>query len=98
MRDSVAKKDFSDIPQDADIVMTHSPPTGYRGKKHLHQMIKKIQPKVHVFGHEHDDYGYNHDSTTTYINAAITISKRKKTVRNPIVFDILVSKEMITRR
>lgn len=93
MRDSVAKKDFSDIPKDVDILMTHSPPRGYRGIKSLNEMVKKIQPKVHVFGHEHDEYGYEHDSKTTFINAAITISKTEKTVRKPIVFDILVPKK-----
>lgn len=63
---------FSLIPQDIDILVTHSPPHGIldeldRGKKTkqtLHGGSKwlafhsrRVRPKLHVFGHIHEGYG-----------------------------------------
>ena len=57
------------IPDDVDVVMTHGPPTapGCRldvnfksercGCPKLWEAIKRVQPRVHCFGHIHEAYG-----------------------------------------
>ena len=61
------------IPEDTDILVTHSPPLGILdkvqnhwscgvrvGSKSLHNVLytRKIKPKLHVFGHIHGSYGH----------------------------------------
>lgn len=67
------------IPDDADIVLTHSPPLGhgdlnldYRhdGCADLLTRIQAVRPAYHVFGHIHEGYGETTDGITTYINAS----------------------------
>ena len=50
------------IPEDTDIVITHGPPYGildkiYNGQsvgcKILLNVIERVKPKVHIFGHIH---------------------------------------------
>ena len=63
-----------------DILMTHGPPLGYgdlcsSGKRAgcanlLHQIMYRIKPKVHVFGHIHEDVGMWNNGVTTFVNAA----------------------------
>lgn len=59
---------FSKIPQDVDILITHSPPFGILdvnrggeccGSIALMQPLygERIKPKLHVFGHVHESYG-----------------------------------------
>lgn len=54
------------IPDDVDILITHSPSYGildktvqgeHVGSKTLKDKVLKIRPKLHVFGHIHEDYG-----------------------------------------
>jgi len=60
------KKLWEDIPSDTDILVTHGPPKnildrcqdGYRaGCQHLMDRINIVKPKIHVFGHIHEDGG-----------------------------------------
>ena len=69
------------IPEDVDILITHSPPFGILDKIIDHQenlgcellteRLKIVKPKIHVFGHIHSGYGYKFDGVTHYINASI---------------------------
>lgn len=53
------------IPNDVDILVTHSPPwsildkveRGYVGSTTLLDRLQKIQPKLHIFGHIHEHGG-----------------------------------------
>lgn len=65
------EKKWALIPDDVDILVTHSPPNGISdmvkdswegrianvGSKKLLHRVKKIKPKLHVFGHVHEGYG-----------------------------------------
>lgn len=73
------RKYWEMIPQDIDILITHGPPYGigdrvYRGEKvgcqDLLDIVQKIQPRYHVFGHIHEDYGVFEEENTTFINAS----------------------------
>lgn len=92
------------IPDDTDILVTHSPPYGisdkvkdcWRGrisnvgsKKLLHR-VKKIKPKLHVFGHIHEGYGIDTfewgldpNKLTIFVNAS-HVNEYYKPVNKPI--------------
>jgi len=62
-----AKETWSKIPEDTDVLITHGPPYGtldftymdsiHVGCMDLEKQISEIQPKLHVFGHIHEEYG-----------------------------------------
>jgi Icc-related predicted phosphoesterase len=64
-----------------DILITHGPPFGKLdyvkypnqnvGCEELMKRVEVIKPKIHVFGHIHEGYGYVFDGNTHYINAAV---------------------------
>jgi len=68
-KSSLISEKFSKIPKNTDIVLTHLPPhnildgadggTRHWGSQALKRLIlEEIRPKVHLFGHIHEDYGY----------------------------------------
>jgi len=74
------KKKWDLIPQNTNVLITHGPPHKildktvrniYAGCEELYSAIKRIKPKVHIFGHIHEGYGTFSDSETDYINASI---------------------------
>ncbi|KTG47990.1 hypothetical protein cypCar_00000147, partial [Cyprinus carpio] len=53
----------------------------------LNTVQRRVQPKLHVFGHIHEGYGMMADGTTTFINAsACTVNFQPMNL--PIVFDL----------
>jgi Icc-related predicted phosphoesterase len=69
------QKRYSLINQPIDIVISHAPPYGLRdeanyGSQALKEMVERVQPKYHFFGHCHDGYGITETETTTYVNAS----------------------------
>ncbi|MBW2962466.1 metallophosphatase domain-containing protein [Mesonia aestuariivivens] len=66
------------IPDNVDILITHTPPKGILDETNrqveigcpaLAKEILNKKPKVHVFGHLHENYGTVKLQYTTYINA-----------------------------
>jgi len=65
--DRFAQRDWSHIPKDIDILVTHQPPKGRgdttgagvnRGNVTLMAEIRRrVKPAVHLFGHNHEGYG-----------------------------------------
>lgn len=75
-----AKKRWSAIPDDADIVLTHGPPrgicdttsTGFScGCPELKSAVDRIQPSLCVFGHIHEAHGASTVGQTLYCNVAV---------------------------
>lgn len=73
-------KQWQQIPDDINIVMTHGPPRGILDKtlggdltgcKYLKERIEEIKPKLHIFGHIHEEYGIAVIGPTRHINASI---------------------------
>lgn len=75
------KRIWAKIPDDTDVLITHGPPFGVLdeviygnksvGCEELRKRVLEVQPKVHVFGHIHEGYGYFSEGKTQYVNASI---------------------------
>jgi Icc-related predicted phosphoesterase len=68
------------IPEDTDVLITHGPPFGHGdrtiqgervGCQDLLEVIERIKPDVHFFGHIHEGYGLTRNESTNFINASI---------------------------
>ncbi|KAG1169846.1 hypothetical protein G6F70_008095 [Rhizopus microsporus] len=65
---------WNTIPDSVDILVTHTPPFGYQDKvtrydrhvgcQYLMDKIKQTKPRVCIFGHIHESYGYTLDENT----------------------------------
>jgi Icc-related predicted phosphoesterase len=90
------KEKWDMIPVDTDILITHGPPFGKLdyvpydsvnvGCEELMKRVQEIKPKIHVFGHIHEGYGYVFDGTTHFINAAV-LNGRYEFRNKPITVD-----------
>ncbi|KAI7856577.1 Metallo-dependent phosphatase-like protein [Circinella umbellata] len=93
------KEIWEQIPEDIDILVTHTPPYGYNdriardgrhvGCPRLLEKVETIKPRVHLFGHIHEDHGWQwtKDESTLMINAC-TCDRRYRPSQHPVVFDL----------
>lgn len=90
------KKYFSLIPENTDILITHTPPKNILdftlnnrnvGSESLLERLKDIKPKINVFGHIHEDRGTKIIDDTTYINAS-SLTVRYLPIHEPIIIEI----------
>jgi Icc-related predicted phosphoesterase len=74
----IAKK-WEKIPSGTDILITHGPLFGILDKtdrgenvgcEELYKKVMEIKPKIHAFGHIHNDYGIEVIDDITFINAS----------------------------
>jgi len=90
------KKKFALIPDDIDILITHSPPhgildlcqSGNVGSKSLRRIMGRVKPKLWVCGHIHEGYGEFKDTSlsgTDYhiVNASI-MNEHYEPVNKPV--------------
>lgn len=102
------KKKWNNIPNDVDLLLTHSPPygildnliyhdedMGHLGCKFLLNRVKEIKPKIHIFGHIHGENEYYFDGNTHYINAAL-MDDKFFWCKKPITFDWNIDTNEIT--
>jgi len=85
------------IPDDTNVLITHGPPAGHRdwisegseslGCRNLLTHVKRIKPKIHVFGHLHGGHGEDHDGSTHYVNASL-LNEAYWPTNEPIVFEL----------
>jgi Icc-related predicted phosphoesterase len=92
-------KIWAQIPNDTDVLVTHTPPYGrldridngeHVGCEDLSDALRRVQPKLHVFGHIHEDRGVLEQNGTTFINACIC-NRYYMAVYDPIVFDLHIN-------
>jgi len=79
-KDSELNKLWGTIPKDTDIIITHTPPyhildlaefgNTHCGSFTLKEKIKTLKPKLHLFGHIHEEHGQYYDGSILYINAS----------------------------
>jgi Icc-related predicted phosphoesterase len=72
---------YARIPEETDVLVTHGPPFGildsapgtesHSGDRELLEAVKRIRPKLHVFGHIHGANGLYTTDHTMYVNAAL---------------------------
>jgi Icc-related predicted phosphoesterase len=90
------REKWDQIPSGIDILITHGPPYGKLdwvkysnenvGCEDLLSKVQQIAPKIHVFGHIHEGYGYVFDGQTHYINAAV-LNGRYEFRNRPVTLD-----------
>jgi Icc-related predicted phosphoesterase len=90
------KEKWDMIPLNTDILITHGPPFGKLdyvkypnqnvGCEELMKRVEEIKPKIHVFGHIHEGYGYVFDGNTHFINAAV-LNGRYEYRNKPVTVD-----------
>ncbi len=67
------------MPDNIDVLITHGPPAGildtvargHVGCEDLLEVLKRLKPQLHVFGHIHEGAGTHEEGGTTFINAAV---------------------------
>ena len=90
------KEKFDLIPDDIDILVTHSPPHGILdkcfngnvGSKSLRRIMGRVKPKLWVVGHIHEGYGELKDTTLSdidyhFVNAS-HVNEHYEPVNKPI--------------
>lgn len=75
------QKHWEAIPDDVDVLITHEPPYGILdlgvSNKHIgsislyNEVVNRIKPKLHCFGHAHNSYGKIIKNDITFINSSI---------------------------
>jgi Icc-related predicted phosphoesterase len=84
------------IPNGTDILVTHGPPLGILdmteadeavGCEDLLEHVRRVRPKLHVFGHIHEAYGRTEQDGTIFVNAA-SCDLAYRPVNAPVVVDL----------
>jgi len=86
------------IPDDTDVVITHSPPYSildvvpYQGECHgspslYKEIVERIKPKIHCFGHIHEGYGIKIIEGIKFINASC-LDGSYLAVNDPVIVEI----------
>jgi Icc-related predicted phosphoesterase len=91
---------WKEIPNDANIVITHGPLYGYRDLTHrtyenvgcldLFHKLNEVKPDLHFSGHIHEDYGYapiQFGDWSGYAFNGSTCNLRYEPLNPPITFD-----------
>lgn len=88
---------WAEIPDDTDILITHTPPLGYGdlcctgGRAGCVELLNTVQnrvrPKYHIYGHVHEGYGVRSDGKVIYINAS-TCDINYMPSNQAVVFDV----------
>ena len=78
-RGEALKEKWALIPPKTDVLITHGPPRGigdltiggeHAGCEELLRRVRRLKPKLHVFGHIHEGAGLYRDGGTTFVNAS----------------------------
>lgn len=85
------------IPNETDVLITHGPPHGIldmtsRGvpvgcEELRKEVFERVRPKVHVFGHIHEDYGELVQDGIRFVNVSLC-NLSYKPVQKPIIVEI----------
>ncbi len=84
------------IPEGISVLVTHGPPFGHGdltrygehvGCADLLDAVRRVRPRLHVFGHIHEGYGRTEDGGTLFVNAS-TCTHAYEPIQPPIVVDL----------
>jgi len=87
---------WNQIPEDTDVLITHGPPLGMldsNGRQNcgcydLNMAVERVKPKLHIFGHIHDNYGKDDNKDTVFANVSMLDENYAFNDRPPMVFDV----------
>ncbi len=90
------KANYSLIPNDTDILITHAPPLGIldfddgrnHGSEELLMKINALNLKVHLFGHIHSQFGLEIINGTIFSNGSM-IDSNYSSLRTPRLLSII---------
>jgi len=93
------------IPDNTDVLITHGPPNSifdwsvydmiHTGSPGLYwEVVERIKPKLHCFGHIHGSYGIKVIEGTTFINAS-NLDESYMCVNKPVLVEIIDGKVTI---
>lgn len=96
--DEDLSRKFERIPNDVDVLITHSPPYGildsvngreHLGSKSLLERVYQVKPRYHIFGHIHHGYGKHVDKARniTFINTGL-LDESYNFVNQPVVIEL----------
>ena len=94
--DSARAAAWASIPAATDVLVTHTPPGGtgdltslgeYVGCTELPAALRRVRPRVHLFGHIHEAYGVREMDGTVYANAC-SCNLSYEAVQPPLVIDL----------
>lgn len=77
------------IPEDTDVLVTHGPPLGFGdrtrreqrvGCEDLLNRVRVVRPKLHLFGHIHEDPGVWREGGTAFANVTSDMGEREPQV------------------
>jgi predicted phosphohydrolase len=98
-RGEAIRRKWDLIPEEVDILLTHGPAAGHgdavdRGRNagqrvgcaDLLDALRRVRPKVHVFGHIHEGYGETREGGTRCLNVSMC-DVDYTPVNDPVVFD-----------
>lgn len=97
---TAARTHWAKIPEGVNVLITHGPPLGILDQLHngknagdpdLLDAVKRIKPKLHVFGHIHSAYGQVEIDGTTFVNACVCTEDYKPD-NQPIVVEVEASR------
>lgn len=80
---------WAKIPRGVDVLITHGPPEGFgdrttatqrAGCSDLRRRVAEVEPRLHIFGHIHQDGGVWRDGPTTFANVTTWDCQRRPTV------------------
>jgi predicted phosphodiesterase len=97
-RGPAIKKYWDAIPGGLDVLITHGPPFGFLdrsnppmseplGCRDLFAAVMRAKPKLHVFGHIHGGYGFQHYDGINFVNASIC-DERYRPCREPWALEV----------
>lgn len=87
---------WSRIPDDVDVLITHTPPEGVLdessgearlGCPFLADALRRVKPRLHCFGHVHGSAGREERGGTTFVNAT-SVDPRREIMHSPCVIDL----------
>ncbi len=91
---------WEQIPDNTDVLITHGPPHGIldlvrrqdgseeqTGCPQLLEVILKMQPNVHIFGHIHEEYGVSSKSGIEFLNVS-TMNQSYRIANSPVVYNL----------
>lgn len=95
--DAELEEHWKKIPEGIDILLTHCPPFSildfvprsytHIGCRHLQSRVLEIKPKVHIFGHCHESFGYKELNGIHFYNVS-TLDGMYCNYRDPVEIEL----------